>query len=158
MRSIVVGFLVAAALPLVACHKPHKYETRVELTRLSVARKDDQGKPLATDVEFTYVECPGSQSEVVRGGKEFSECLAKHKIGDKLKVRLEHKRDPEGFFGYEVLEMEGCARPADPDDDASFKTVRDCADWTVNGAPVGFECSYGEKKELVKKCPWFATH
>lgn len=155
MTNRILVALVGAVL-LAGCHKSKQYETTVEVTRLSAVRKDESGAVASTDIELSYVECPGSQIEVVRGGREFSSCVAgKIKVGDRIKVRLEHRWDPEGFYDYDVFEVQGCPRPADPNDEASFKMVRECSDWSVNGTSVGFQCNYQNKRELNKKCPWF---
>jgi hypothetical protein len=154
-KKIVVGVLILAALPLVSCHRAKQYEATVELTRISAIRKDEQGAVLTSDVEFSYFECPGTQIEVIRGGKEFSSCVQHLKVGEKVKIKLEHKWDPEGFYDYDVFEVQGCKRPPDPNDEASYKMVRECNDWNVNGTRVGFQCNYSNKKELNKKCPWF---
>jgi hypothetical protein len=66
-----------------------------------------------------------------------------------------HRWDDEGHWTFEVHEAAGCKRPPDPNDEASFKMIRDCGDWVVNGAPVGFQCDYSDQKRLVQKCPWF---
>jgi hypothetical protein len=157
-KKILVTALVLSALPLVGCHRSKHYDVNVELTRISPLRKDDLGNAISTDVEFSYVECPGTQIEVMRGGKEFSACIKQFKVGDRIKVKLEHHWDPEGFYDYDVYEVGGCKRPPDPNDEASYKLVRECADWNVNGARVGFQCNYTNKKELNKKCPWFFKH
>lgn len=150
---------LAAAAVVVGCHKPKTYETTVEIMRVSTVRKDEQGHPLSMDVEISYAECPGMQTEVFRGGKEFAECLhGKVKVGDKVKVTVQHSWDPEGYYDYDVLEMAGCKRQPDPNDEASYKVVRECSDWVVNGTRVGFQCDYGNRKELSKKCPWFAKN
>ena len=155
-KGVLVVALVASSLPLIGCHRSKQYESNVEVTRVGAIRKDEQGNAITTDVELSYSECPGTQVEVIRGGKEFSQCVArKVKVGDKVKVKLEHHWDPEGFYDYDVFEVQGCPRPPDPNDEASYKMVRECADWNVNGARVGFQCSYQNKKELNKKCPWF---
>lgn len=154
--KLVVLFLAASSLPLGACNKPKQYEATVEVTRIGIVRKDETGAPTSTDVEFSYLDCPGTQTEVVRGGKEFSACVqGKLALGQRVKVKVEHRWDPEGHYTYDVHEIHGCPRPPDPNDEASFKTIRECSDWTVNGAPVGFQCDYENKKELNKKCPWF---
>jgi hypothetical protein len=162
MRSRSLSRLLALPLLsvflLVACHTRKQYEATVEMTRMSVVRKDDVGVALTTDFEFSYFECPGTQVEVIRGGKEFSACVQKFKVGDKVKVKLEHYFDSEGVYDYDVFDVEGCPRPADPNDEASFKMVRECFDWNVNGARVGFQCSYENKRELTNKCPWFKKH
>ena len=153
MKKLIVMALVA--LPVLACHRPKEFEANVEITRTMVIRKDESGVPLTSDAEFSYVECPGTQIEVIRGGKDFSECMKQHKVGEKVKVKLTYAWDNEGFWDYDVHELGGCRRPPDPNDEASYKMVRDCADWNVNGTRVGFQCKYTDKTELNKKCPWF---
>ena len=155
IRTAMVTLLVLAALPLLGCHKTKTYESNVEVTRIHVVRKDDQGVAQTADFEFSYVECPGTQIEVIRGGKDFAACIAKFKVGEKVKIKIEHHWDAEGFYDADVFEVQGCARPPDPNDEASYKMVRDCEDWNVNGARVGFLCKYSDKKALNKKCPWF---
>jgi len=157
-KKTLAFLLVATALPLAACHKGKQYEANVEVTRIAAVRKDEAGKVVTTDLEFSYVECPGSQVEVIRGGAEFSECVKKFKVGEKVKIKIDHHWDPDGHYEADVYEVQGCKRPPDPNDEASFKMVRDCSDWTVNGTRVGFQCKYSDKKELNKKCPWFLTH
>jgi hypothetical protein len=153
---LVLLVLALLALLAVGCHKPHNYDTNVEITRIATIRKDEQGKPLTMDVEFSYFECPGTQVEVMRGGKEFAECVQSNvKLGDKVPIKLEHHWDPEGHFDYDVFEVKGCKRPPDPNDEAGYKMVRECFDWNVNGTRVGFQCNYTDKKDLNKKCPWF---
>lgn len=158
-KKTILGFLaLLSALPLAGCHRSQAYEANVEITRMAVIRKDEQGAPISSDVEFSYVQCPGTQIETLRGGKEFSTCMKQFKVGDKVKVKLEHKWDPEGHFDYDVYEVQGCARPPDPNDEASTKEIRECADWNVNGTRVGFQCNYTNKKDLNKACPWFRRH
>jgi hypothetical protein len=159
VNRLLVIFVVLVGLSLVACHKPKNYEANVEVTRIHVVRKDETGKPLTTDLEFSFYDCPGTQIEVIRGGKEFSECVAsKIKVGEKINIKLLHHWSDEGFYDYGVYEAGGCKRPPDPNDEASYKLVRECNDWKVNGATVGFQCNYTNKKELNKKCPWFVKH
>ena len=160
LRHALVLVLGAASITLgsTGCHKPHTYQATVEITRASVVRRDENGRALTTDIEFSYIECPGTQIETVRGGQEFATCVSKHPIGAKVPVKLDHKWDPEGHYAYEVTEVGGCARPPDPNDEASFATIRECEDLKENGAVVGFDCQIAPKKELLKKCPWFGHH
>lgn len=156
MKKLIVTALVASAIPVVsACHRPKEYEATVEITRTFVIRKDEAGAPINSDAEFSYIECPGTQIEVIRGGKEFSECMKKYKVGDKVKAKLTYAWDNEGFWDYDVHTLGDCKRPPDPNDEASYKMIRDCSDWNVNGTRVGFLCKYTDKTELNKKCPWF---
>jgi len=157
-NKLLVATLVLAGVPVLGCHKAKTYDAKVEVTRVAAVRKDETGAAVTTDFEFSFTECPGTQIEVVRGGKEFSSCVAKYKVGDKVPIKLEHHWDPEGFYDYDVFDIGGCARPPDANDEASYKMVRECADWTVNGTRVGFQCNYADKKELNKACPWFYKH
>ena len=148
--------LVIALVSIVGCHRSHDYQSNVEVTRVSVVRRDANGRALTTDLEFSYFECPGTQVETVRGGEEFSKCISKVAVGAKVPVKLSHRWTDEGHYVWEVNTVADCARPVDPNDEASFALVRECQDWEVNGAKVGFECQIKPKKELLKKCPWFA--
>jgi hypothetical protein len=151
-------FLVVV-LGSVGCHKAKKYDATVEVTRISVVRRDANARALTTDLEFSYFECPGTQIETVRGGEEFSKCVSKLAVGAKVPVKVDHRySDAQGHWVWEVHQIADCTRPVDPNDEASFALVRECEDWTVNGAKVGFQCDIKPKKELIKKCPWFARH
>ncbi len=146
---------LATALAVSACHRPKHYETTVEITRVSTVRTDEAKKPLVLDVEVAYSECPGGQLEVVRGGADFASCAQKLKVGDKVKVGIDHEWTEEGHYKWTVRTLGECSRVADPNDEASYALVRECDDWTVNGARVGFQCRYIPEQNLVDKCPWF---
>ncbi|MBX3201034.1 MAG: hypothetical protein KF894_23035 [Labilithrix sp.] len=154
-RTVVAALAASCALPLAGCHRSQEYEATVEVTRLSAARKDETGRTTSADVELNYVDCPGTQTDVVRGGSEFSACVGKLKVGDRVKVKLEHRWDAAGHYTFDVLDIAGCPRVPDPNDEASFKIIRECSDWRVNGAAVGFQCNYEDKADLTKACPWF---
>ena len=155
-KGILVSGGVIATLLLAGCHRSKTYEASVEVTRVDAIQTDEAGNPIATDVELSYIDCPGTQVEVLRGGREFSSCVQqKLKVGDKIKVKLEHHWNPEGRYDYDIFEVQGCPRPPDPNDEASYKVVRECNDWNVNGTRVGFQCNYQDKKDLNKQCPWF---
>lgn len=151
-RALIVASLVVA---LGACHQTRSYETEVEITRLSVVRRDDAGEPLTVDVEVSYGACPGTQTEVMRGDAAFAACVAKRRVGETVKVVGDHVWDAHGFYRWRVREFAGCARANDPADEASYGLVRECEDLEVQGAVVGFECRYAPEKELVARCPWF---
>ncbi|MBX3262322.1 MAG: hypothetical protein KF782_21750 [Labilithrix sp.] len=151
---VLVATLVAGAAAG-GCHRPKHYETTVEITRVSVVRKDESNKPLVLDVEVAYSECPGEQLEVVRGGLEFAPCAGKLKVGDKVKVGIDHEWTDEGHYKWTIRTLGECSRVPDPNDEASYALVRECEDLTVNGARVGFQCKYIPERGLVDKCPWF---
>lgn len=159
-RSAVVVVLRVAvaltfALAVAACHRTTHHEANVEITRISTVRKDPAGKALTTDVELSFTECPGTQIEVIRGGAEFAECIAKRKVGDKVKVAIEHAWTSEGTYHWTVQRLDDCVRQPDPADEASFAMVRECEDWSVNGTRVGFQCRYVPERRLLDACPWF---
>jgi len=157
--SIHVGLTLIGALILATgCHRSKAYNASVEVTRVSVVRRDDGGKPLTTDFEFSYAECPGTQIETVRGDAAFSACVARYSVGQKIPVSLEHHWTDEGHYVWTVHKLGDCDRTLDPADEASFTVLRECEDWRVNGAKVGFQCDLQAEKKLVQQCPWFRRH
>ena len=147
---------VVVVLVSTGCHRPKNYEANVEVTRVSPIRKDEAGKVLTQDFEFSFVECPGTQIEVVRGDAQFAACTSKYKVGDKVKLAIEHRYgSDEGAWKWVVKKIGDCDRVQDPNDEASYALVRECEDWQVNGTRVGFQCKYTPEKKLIDKCPWF---
>lgn len=140
------------------CHKSHQYEPEVEITGLRVVRKDDAGKALTTDAEISYFSCPGTQIETMRGDAAFSACIARYTVGQKVKVKLEHHWHEDGHYVWTVHKVGDCERNIDPSDEASHAFIRDCEDWKVLGANVGFNCDLKAEKALIDKCPWFRRH
>jgi hypothetical protein len=156
MKSWILTGLVAVAV--LGCHKPKRFEANVQVSRFSPVRRDETGTVLTSDLEVSFVDCPGDQIEVLRGGRDFSACVSKLKVGEKVPVKIEYHWDDDGFWDHDIVEVQGCPRPVDPNDEASVKMTRECSDWNVNGTRVGFQCNYTDKKELNKKCPWFKKH
>lgn len=151
-----LGLLAALSLAGAACGPEEKwYTSEVEITRLDVVRRNEAGKALTTDVEVSYEQCPGTQTEVLRGGEAFGACVAKHKVGDRLQAKIRHAMGPFGYFESKIHRLGNCERPPDPNDEASFTVVRDCEDWTVAGTKSGFRCFYLDKHKLNEACPWF---
>lgn len=153
LRRILVSALLVALL--VSCRRSKRYEAHVEITRIVAVRKDDAGKPLTVDFEVSYLECPGTQIEVLRGDAAFAACVGKYKVGDKVKVAIEHEWSQEGRYTWTVRNVGDCERVPDPEDEASFAMVRECSDGEVNGERVGLECKYVPEQKLLDKCPWF---
>jgi hypothetical protein len=131
------------------------YESDVELVRFDVVRRDAEGKPVSADVEISYESCPGYQHEVMRGPGEFAACMEKHQVGEKLSAKIRWYFGEKGYYEWEVHQLGDCKRPPDPEDEASFSIVRDCEDWKVHNASVGFRCKYIGKDKLNAACPWF---
>lgn len=158
-RSLVVLVgMGLAGLAASGCHKSRAYETEVEITSLRVVRKDEAGKPLTSDLELSYVSCPGTQMETIRGDASFSTCLARYSVGNKVKVKLEHHWSDNGNYVWTVHKIGECDRVVDPNDEASSAFIRECDDFNVNGAKVGFRCDLKAEKALTDKCPWFRRH
>jgi len=153
--ALLVSSIVLMLLLIAGCHRPKHYEANVEVTRISTVRKDEAGKPLTLDFEVSYVECPGTQIEVLRGDAAFAACVGKYKVGEKVKVGIDHVWADEGVYKWIVRKIGDCNRIPDPNDEASYAMVRECDDWSVNGTRVGFQCKYSPEKNLVDKCPWF---
>jgi len=155
MRRGAVVVLMSAAVLVAACHRSKHYDATVEVTRSTPVRKDDTGKTLTLDLEYSFFECPGTQNEVIRGDVAFAACVGKYKVGEKIPVKIDHEWADEGHYTWVVRRIGDCPREPDPNDEASFGLVRECEDWTVNGTRVGFQCTYAPEKKLLEKCPWF---
>lgn len=155
------GWVALASVAVVAacasaCHATHEYETEVRVERSHVVYRDENGRALTADLEVAYTECPGEQLETVRGDEEFSACISKFPVGAAVKMRIVHRWAAEGHYVWEVVQVGDCRRQVDASDEASFSQIRECSEWRVNGAVVGFECRVAPRKELVRACPWFA--
>jgi len=149
----------AALLSIAGCERgAHaSYEPQVKISRLSVVRRDAAtGGAVTIDVELSFVHCPGEQLEVVRGGAEFAECIARYRAGDEVPIRLVTRPSKDGHLAHDVTMIGGCARPPDPADEGSFLTAQECVDVNVHGARVGFRCDRVPRRHLTKLCPWFA--
>ncbi len=153
VRSVALCTLVVSLVA--ACHRTKHYETNVEVTRIATLRQDEAGKPVTLDVEVSYVDCPGTEMEVIRGGPDFAACVEKYKVGDNITLSIDHERAEGGHYKWTVRRVGDCIRVPDPADEAPYAIVRECDDWTVNGTRAGFQCRYIPEPKLVDKCPWF---
>jgi hypothetical protein len=159
-----LGFVLVAT----ACgDKPKVFDTNVEIVRMRPIRRDEATNHIVTmDVEVSYTECPGEQRKMIRGDKAFAECFysatgdnPKHKVGDKIPVKISFGPKPDGSgFRNQLVKLGNCERKIDPKDEASYEVVQDCEPIVVNGVDVGVHCDRTRNKELLKKCPWFKTH
>jgi len=90
-RLISVAF--AAGLVCAACSdKPQTYETGVVISRTQVVQT---GRGKIIDVELEYADCPGEQQEIFQGDAAFADCVAKYKVGDKVKASILYSRLPD---------------------------------------------------------------
>lgn len=142
-----------------ACGQGEKtYDSNVQIVRIRPIRRDlvDPTVVLTVDVEVSYVECPGEQRKMIRGDKDFAACIMKHKLNDKVPVKLAWSADAKtGAYKNRIVKLADCDRKADPNDEASYEVVQDCEEMVVNGVVVGVHCDRTRSKELVAKCPWF---
>src|SRR5436305_1295934 len=113
-----------AVVPLVfllGCRESRKeYTSVVQIARLDIVHSDDKGNTVTADVEVEWTDCPGEQREVVRGDGAFAACLQKHKIGEKLAVKVDWQWDDAGLYDWDILEIAGCKRTPEAHDDSSF--------------------------------------
>ncbi len=138
------------------CRPEHKeFVSSVTLNRISVVERDDKGNAVSTDVELRWKECPGEQLQLMRSGKEFSECMKKHKPGETAVVKVLWEWDEHGHYDWHVIDVGGCPAPPVDDDDSSFDQIQECVPSIQHDAVVGFHCDRLPEGELLEKCPWF---
>lgn len=150
----------AALLALVAlagCARSRRYHSRVEVVRVDARRMErTSGRPRVLDVELRYVDCPGKQTEVIRGGQDFARCFfERNPVGARVAVEVDHHPTRDGEWEWDVVSVGGCARPPDHEDEASFETVQECRDVMAYGQRIGFRCERIPQRELLVRCPWF---
>lgn len=138
------------------CKEHKKFSANVEIVRLETVKIDTDGKPLIIDLEISYVECPGTQLEIIRGDKNFANCLlGQFKVGDKVNVDIDWKWDTFGYYKWSVFKVASCERIFDPLDEVSYDLVEECEDYLVYNNKVGFTCRRIPTSKLIAKCPWF---
>jgi hypothetical protein len=153
--SVRATVALGLALTASACGQPKDYETTVEISRKTAVERDEKGVAHAVDLELSFVECPGSQIEVLRADEKFATCIAGVKKGDRASVTVRHRRRDDGRWEAVIVKVSGCDRVAEANDPTSFTLARECTDIRINGVVVGFECNYQPENALVARCPWF---
>jgi hypothetical protein len=146
--------LLSLLTPLGCKPKHATFSSSVEIRKLVVVRKDDQGQPQTSDVEIEWTDCPGDQHELLRGNTAFTKCLMTQPVHQKLPVQVTWSSDEAGH-DWEIVAIGPCARVPDKDDETSFDSVQECHDVVEHDAVVGFQCDRVPHHELVAKCPWF---
>jgi hypothetical protein len=150
-KGIVLG-IVALVVASGCSRKAEHYETTVQILRTETV-SDRRGT--VVDVDLEYTDCPGDQREIFQGDAEFAKCLARYKVGEKLKATVAFAQMPDGHFDSEIDVIGECTRKRDALDERSYEVVHQCHDLRVNGVVVGFHCDRKPSKELLAKCPWF---
>ena len=135
----------------VGCREQRTYDAKVKIERVDSAHPTH-----SIDIEFEWESCPGRQIEVIRGGKDFAACVGKLTPGDSVAVKVAwHWEKRESSYDWDIVELGGCKRPFEEQDDASFDEVHVCTDVVQHGEVVGFQCDKSPNAELLSKCPWF---
>jgi hypothetical protein len=146
---------VVAALGWVAgCKaKPQHFSTTVEV--MQVRTFGAAAGPKLTDLELKYATCPADARQIMRVGKEFSECGTKLKVGDKLKAEVVLSWNAErGMYRNELVHLGECAVKLDPKDEANYQMVEACSESKASGVVVGVHCDRGRSDALLAACPW----
>jgi hypothetical protein len=111
--------------------------------------------PKLTDLDLKYTVCPGDARQIMRLGKEFSECGTKLKAGDKLQADVVLSYNPErGMYRNEIVHLGDCSVKVDSKDEANYQMVQSCSDVKASGVVVGVRCDRLRSKELLAACPW----
>jgi len=146
--------VVAAALTASGCkEKPKTFSTTVEV--MQVRTFGAAAGPKLTDLDLKYIQCPGNARQIMRAGKEFSECGTKLKVGDKIPADVVLSYNAErGNYRNEITKLGACAVKPDQKDEANYQMVENCTEVKASGVVVGVRCERGRGPELVAKCPW----
>jgi hypothetical protein len=147
-----VAALACGVLP--GCKaKPQHFTTTVEV--MQVRTFGAAAGPKLTDLEVKYTTCPANARQIMRVGKEFSECGTKLKVGDKLKAEVVLSWNADrGFYRNEVVHLGECAVKLDLKDEANYQMVEACTEAKASGVVVGVRCERGRSEALLAACPW----
>jgi hypothetical protein len=154
MRYVAV-VLAVSVLP--GCQKKeHLYESVCQVVRKDVVEEDDKGAPEVLDVELEWDPCPGDQFQVVRGGKDFAQCMKTAEVGSLQPVLVKQWWDTRGYYTWDVYKIGECSREIEPNSQGSYEKSAECNDDSMFGRNTGFKCSRRPFKRLVSICPWMA--
>lgn len=143
---------------LTGCGGSTWYDTEVDILHTVVVQRGPDGSALDLDVQLEYPLCPGHQVELIRGDAAFAACMAQYPVGTRLAARIEYYLTERNHHDWDIHRLGACDRTPDPDDEASFDKVEECAPILVNGVEEGFSCNHIPQGELLAACPWFQRH
>ena len=133
--------------------KPQRFSTTVEV--MQVRTFGAVAGPKLTDLELKYATCPADARQIMRVGKEFSECGSKLKVGDKVKADVVLSWNAErGTYRNELVHLGDCDVKLDPKDEANYQMVEACSEAKASGVVVGVRCDRGRSEALLAACPW----
>lgn len=156
-RLASVATLAAVVTLVAACsHAETHYESTVLLVRRHDVQTTAKGEVTVADFSLEWDACPGDQFEFVRGGREFSACMAKYAPGDYLSVNVVHYWDTHGFYRWDVYRVGDCARVVEPGSEGTYDRSQQCNDHQIHGEWSGFDCDRHAPPKLVAVCPWLA--
>ena len=146
--------VVVALACVVGCKgKPQHFSTTVEV--MQVRAFGAAGGLKLTDLELKYTTCPADARQIMRVGKEFSECGTKLKVGDKLKADVVLSWNAErGMYRNELVHLGECTVKLDAKDEANYQMVEACSESKASGVVVGVRCDRGRSDALLAACPW----
>lgn len=153
MKVRLVITTLAALLGLACQEKPQRFSTQVEV--MQVRTFGAATGPKMADVEVKYADCPADARQIMRLGKDFSECGQALEPGEKLPADVVLSWNSERrLYRSEVVRLGKCDVKLDAKDEANYQSVESCSDVKLTGVVVGVRCDRTRGPELVAKCPW----
>lgn len=153
-RERFVRVVGVSVLALLGCkQKPQSFSTTVEV--MQVRMFGGGTGPKLTDLDVKYDRCPGDARQIMRLGKEFSECGSKLKAGDKLKADVVLSWSSErGVYRNEITRLGDCPVKLDPKDEANYQSFENCTEVKATGMVVGVRCERTRSEAVLAACPW----
>jgi hypothetical protein len=144
-----------AVVALAGCkQKSQTFSTTVEVVQLRQFGGGGNG-PKLTDLEVRFDKCPGDARQVMRLGKELSECGGKLKVGDKPTAEVALSWNSErGVYRNEITRLGDCAVKLDPKDEANYQSFENCSEVKATGMTVGVRCERTRSEAVLAACPW----
>ena len=150
----VIALLV---LPVTGCgERLERFESVCQIVRRDEVELDDKGETESVDIEFEWDPCPGDQFQVVRGGKEFAQCMKKYDVGTRAPVFVKHWWDERGYFAWDVYMIGDCVRYIEESSAGSYEKAQECSDEDMYGKLTGFSCRRRSFESMATTCPWLA--
>jgi hypothetical protein len=140
-----------------ACgHDERRFESTCQIVHREVVETDGDGTTAIIDLELEWDPCPGDQFQMVRGGRQFAECMQRYPDGILLPVLVKQWRDNRGFYTWDIYRVGDCVRPIEAGAEGSYEKSQECSNRVMHGQVVGFSCLRRPQKHLIASCPWMA--
>lgn len=154
--SKIIALALAGSSILGCGRRETRFESVCQLIRRDVVQEDNNGSPLILDVELEWDPCPGDQFQVVRGGKDFANCMRRYEVGKLVPVLVKHWWDDRGYYAWDVYQIGDCKREIEPEAEGSYEKSQECSDHLNFGKRTGFDCNRRPFRALVDTCPFLA--